>query len=672
VDLIEVEVTAQTVERPYEEVQMSQVNLPIKKVQQIPTLFGESDVLKAIQLLPGVQGGTEGTTGLYVRGGSSDQNLILLDGVPVYNASHALGIFSVFNGDAMKSVSLTKGGFPAKYGGRLSSVIDIRMKDGNDQQLRGQGSIGLLTSKLTLEGPLGSDKLTFLISGRRTYIDLIARPIIKSAADEGEEVDPSLYFYDLNGKLNYKINNKHRLYLSAYHGSDVFGFKFSDDDERFEAGTDWGNTITALRWNWLIQDNLFLNTTATYSNYGIDILASSEFTDVDPPESFSAIYNSGIRDFGLKLDFDYTPVNNHQMKFGVQATHHTYKPGAVQFDVFIGESTIDTVVGSTDLHTVELDAYVQDQFTLGNARINAGVHFSSFHGLDDESYNYYSVQPRIGIRYLVGDQRSIKLSYASMRQFINLLTSETLSFPTDLWVPSTSLIRPQDSWQVALGYSQRLGKQLDLSIESYYKKMSNVVAFRQGASFLTGVGSQWENNIVQGDGESYGIEALLEKKVGRLTGWIGYTLSWNFRQFPELNEGRRFPFRYDRRHDFSIVASYRLTDRIDINANWVYATGNAISLPERESLNLFTRSEIITEELNRNAYRMSNYHRADISFSFHKKKKRWERTWVIGAYNAYARPNPFFVRTARDEGREFFEEVSILPLLPYVSYQFKF
>jgi hypothetical protein len=681
VNLAEVVVTSDRGERIEQQTQMSRTEVPVAQIKRIPALLGEVDVLKALQLLPGVQSGGEGSTGLYVRGGSPDQNLVLLDGVPIYNVSHLLGIFSVFNADALRNVTLTKGGFPARFGGRLSSVLEINMKEGNLNKWEGEGSIGLISSKLTLSGPIQKGKTSILVSGRRTYADLIAKPIIKSTASStGSEVDLSLYFYDLNAKLQHKVNDNHRLFLSFYSGADVFGTEIKEDGDIFGGGTDWGNIVSAARWNWQISPKLFMNTTATLSKYEINIDALSD----DGEDRFSARYISGIYDFGGKVDLDYIPNPDHYVRFGAGWTNHTYRPGAINFKAeTLGETDLDTLIGSQVDYSNEFAAYVEDDFRLGALKINAGVHFSAFQ-VDDEFYT--SLQPRLGLRYLLKNDLSIKAGFSTMQQYINLLTSEALSLPTDLWVPSTGRVKPQQSWQLAGGVAKTFDDKYEVSVEAYYKQMKNVVSFKQGASFILGFEDTWEDKITQGDGEAYGLELFIQKKQGRFTGWLGYTLSWNWREFEELNSGNRFPFRYDRRHDLSLVGNYDLSDRVWVSGAFVYGTGNAVSLPtfgfssvNRPDVENYGGSfqEFSTEK---NSFRMSNYHRLDLSISFRKVKRRYTRTWVIGAYNAYWHKNPYFLTagdftTCDDSGcttERRVREISILPIIPSISYQFKF
>jgi hypothetical protein len=673
-------------ERIEERSQMSQMTVPVEQIKMAPVLLGETDVLKTLQLLPGVQSGGEGQTGLYVRGGSPDQNLVMLDGVPIYNTSHLLGIFSVFNADAVKNVTLTKGGFPARYGGRLSSILEINMKEGNLQEWHGEGAVGMISSRLTLEGPIKKDKTSILVSGRRTYADLLFRPIVALANQQSEEdVKIKLHFYDFNAKLQHKFNDKHRLYLSAYLGADVFFTDVTDDEDSFGGGIDWGNSISALRWNWQISNKLFANTTLTYSRFQIDVIAeqSSRYDD-GSEESFSANYFSGIEDWAGRIDFDYLPAPGHYIRFGGGVTNHTYRPGALNLDVAFDQERFDTLIGSQNEFSDELFIYVEDDMQLGKLKANVGLHGSGFK-VGDQFYT--SLQPRIGLNYLLPKDVALKASFATMAQFINLLTSESFSLPTDLWVPSTERIKPQESWQVAAGAAKTFGDGIEVSLEGYYKKMYNVISYKEGASFLFGLENDWQDKVTQGEGESYGAELFVQKKFGRTTGWLGYTLSWNYRQFDEINGGRRYPFRYDRRHDLSLVVNHDFNERISLSGAWVYGTGNAVTINTFEypinyfGSDFFSGFSAIQSGGERNAFRMTDYHRLDLSLRMTKQMKRHVRTWVFGVYNAYFHRNPYFILADRDlvqqpdgslEEQPVFREVSILPIIPSISYQFKF
>ena len=681
IELQEVTVVASKNEKIDRSTRMSTIEVPIEQIKKLPVLLGESDVMKALQLLPGVSAGTEGTSGIYVRGGSPDQNLILLDGVPVYNVSHIGGIFSTFNSDALKNVTLTKGGFPARFGGRLSSVLEINMKEGNLNQFHGEGGVGFISSRLSLEGPIVKDKASFMISGRRTYLDLISKPFI--TATDANISDFRMYFYDLNAKINWKINKKHRIYLSNYLGSDVFGFgykeTFSDFSSSVSSGIDWGNITSALRWNYAIRNNLFSNTSFTYSRFRFNL--NSEFQEKDQSSTFGfgARYFSGIEDYALKSDFDYSLNPNHSIKFGGQLIRHQYNPGALNFKVQETNNSLDTVLGNNKIISLESSLYCEDDMRFGNLGINAGVHISTF---NVQKKIFPSIQPRISGRYLLPYDYTVKASFATMTQFINLLSNEGVGLPTDLWVPSTARIKPQESWQAAMGIVKIFHEEYEASFEMFYKKMNNVISYKEGSSYLNPNGN-WEDKITQGKGDAYGSEFFIQKKKGRFNGWVGYTLSWNYRQFDEINNGKKYRFKYDRRHDFELVANYQLSKKWSVSGSWQFSTGAALTLPiikyfDPTNQGGWFDNYIININGSKNAYTLPSYHRMDLSFEYKKKHKTWESAWNFGAFNAYNRANPFFIISLSEYVSVLnkqvtkFKKISILPIIPNVSYSFKF
>ncbi|HZY79278.1 MAG TPA: TonB-dependent receptor plug domain-containing protein, partial [Cyclobacteriaceae bacterium] len=578
--LDEVVVAGSRTEEIQEMTQMSSVAIPIEQIKGLPALLGQVDVLKILQLMPGVKS-SEGSTGLYVRGGGPDQNLMLLDGVPVYNASHLFGFFSVFNADAINRVELIKGGFPARYGGRLSSVIDINMKDGNMKELHGEGSIDIIASKLTVEGPIKKDKTSFIVSVRRTYLDAITQAFVRV---ENPDARFGYFFYDFNTKFNHIINKRNRIYLSTYLGDDKVYVKDVSKQTyqkyRSEFGIRWGNIITAFRWNNVVGPRLFSNLTATYSRYRFKLYSEEETigtnpnTGVETTTRYYSEYFSGIRDWGLKLDYDFVPDPAHYIRYGAGAILHRFTPGAFTYNLAAGRP--DTTVGARKTDALETSIYVEDDIKMfENLKVNAGLHASAF---NVDSRWYHSVQPRISARYLITPVLSIKASYASMMQYIHLLTNAGLGLPTDLWVPSTGLVKPQRANQAALGLARNIKSDYEVSIEGYYKKMYNLIEYKEGASFLNTT-SDWQDKVaINGKGESYGSEVLLQKKKGKVTGWIGYTLSWTNRQFDELNNGKEFPYKYDRRHDVSIALTHEWNKRMDFSMAWVYGSGNAITL----------------------------------------------------------------------------------------------
>jgi hypothetical protein len=678
--LDEVKVTAERTERLSESARMSTMSVPVAQVKNIPSLLGEKDVMKVLQLMPGVQKGSEGSSGLYVRGGGPDQNLIILDDAIVYNASHLFGFFSLFNGDALKSIELTKGGFPARYGGRLSSVLEMNMKEGNKEEWHGEGGIGLISSRLTLEGPLAKNKSSILLSGRRTYADVILSPILKAT----EETDAGYYFYDLNAKVNYDFGRKNKLYLSGYFGKDKFHAKYSEGyDEK--ASLNWGNATATLRWNHLFSSKLFANTSAVFSDYRFGI--SYEMKDQVNNENYFAEYYSGIRDLSLKFDIDYLPSPSHWIKAGAVTIQHRFTPY-----VFI---EIDKPLNVNKKQKEQTDGlesgiYFEDTWKpFTNLKINGGVRFSHFLA-SREQYHFF--EPRLSAALNLGGDYAIKASYASMNQYIHMISNTGISLPTDLWVPTTDRVKPQQSRQVALGAVKDFSvPEMSVSVEGYYKKMNSVIGYKEGATFIqieeaaTGEGISWEDNVTSGQGWSYGLEFLVQKKEGRFNGWIGYTLSWTQMQFDSLNFGKKFYARYDRRHDISLVGTYRINDHITLSGTWVYGTGNAVTMPVSiysapEYADIYFNNDNqpfnVKEYGQKNNYRMAPYHRLDLGIQFHKEKKWGERIWEISVYNVYNRKNPFFydIEYHSAYGRSYtrLKQVSLFPVIPSFSYSFKF
>jgi hypothetical protein len=684
--LNEVLITADKVERQSESAKMSTVKLQVAQIKNVPSLLGEKDVLKVIQLMPGVQKGTEGTSGIYVRGGGPDQNLIILDDAIVYNASHLFGFFSLFNGDALKSVELTKGGFPARYGGRLSSVVEMNMKEGNKEEWHGEGGIGLISSRFTLEGPLKKNKSSILLSGRRTYADIILRPIIASL-DEGTT---GYFFYDLNAKINYDFGRKNKLYLSGYFGKDKFYIKYRSTGYKEDIGFQWGNATGTVRWNHLFSNKLFANASAIFSNYQFGIY--EKYMVPRENKNYYVEYYSGIRDFSFKYDIDYIPNTNHWIKAGALSIVHRFNPHAfVEFD---GQSNTD-IRDVTNIYGVESGLYIEDTWQpVQTLKFNGGLRYSHFLASKKQ---YHFIEPRISMAWRLKNDFAIKGSYAGMNQFIHMVSGTGISLPTDLWVPSTNRIRPQQSKQAALGLVKDIrNPEIAFSLEGYYKTMNHVIGYKEGATFLeldeasSGSANNWEDNVTAGRAWSYGIELLIQKKEGRFSGWVGYTLSWTQMQFDSLNFGNKFYARYDRRHDISVVGVYKLKDNITLSGTWVYGTGNAVTLAKSEYIapthELFTsppyqynpyyfhRTVMDYEE--KNNFRMKSYHRLDVGIQFHKVKKNGERTWEISVYNVYNRKNPFFyypeTKIENDKEYGILKQVSLFPILPSFTYSFKF
>ena len=715
--LQEITVLGQRSETGVKGSQMSAVEVPVTLIKNIPTLFGENDMIKALQLLPGVQSGTEGSAGLYVRGGGPDENLLLLDGVPLYNVNHMLGFFSVFNSDALKNVTLYKGSFPARFGGRLSSVVDVRMKDGDDKKIRGSVSIGLISSRVQLEGPIVKEKTTFNISARRTYIDIVTQPLIRAVAkSEGADgnTNAGYYFYDLNGKITHKFSDRDRLYFSAYWGDDALYAKVRtsysnsssfEEKDYTKLNWGWGNLVTALRWNHVVNSRLFMNTTASFTRYRSKLGLGAENIfirkDKKPPVTktteLNMTYNSGIHDWTMKMDFDYSPNVNHDIKFGTNYTYHTFRPDVTSVKYVDNQElahTVDTVVGSPNIYAHETMSYLEDNISIGRLlKVNLGIHFSSFHV---QRENYFSLQPRVGLRVLFTDDFSFKVGYANMSQYIHLLSNSTVSLPTDLWVPVTKNIKPMGSHQYSAGFFYTLAGIADFSVEGYYKTMDNLLEYKDGASFM-GISTNWENKVSMGRGVAYGIEFLAQRSFGNTTGWLGYTWAKSDRIFDRpgnvLNDGKPFPAKYDRRHDISATLTHKFSDRIDVSGSWVFSTGNAATFAFHDiSFAGFPNAvgysgyhpnfHIIPQVSSRNNFRYNNYHRMDLGVNFHKVTKRGNlRTWNISIYNVYNQWNPFFVYSEEDyinspsgtsERRVKLKQATLFPIIPSVSYILKF
>lgn len=684
------------VRRQAEEVLMSRVELNAAQIQNTPTLMGEKDVLKTLQLLPGVQSGSEGQSGIYVRGGGPDQNLILVDEATVYNASHLFGFFSLFNGDAVKSVTLTKGGFPARYGGRLSSVVDISLKEGDQSQYKSEVGIGLLSSRAVVEGPILKNKASFIISARRTYADVLARPLISIATEGGSF---GYYFYDLNAKFNYEINRKNRVYLSSYLGRDKFYMRLNDFIGNNSSSLGWGNATGSLRWNHQFSEKVFFNTALIVSDFDFSIRNEQEGSSYD----YLLAYSSRVKDVGIKFDADIGNWRNHRLKTGVQITRHIFTPSAVVYeDEFVPEENINS---SNNEKNLESGIYIEDQWRVTNRLdFNLGMRFSHF---TTGSTQYFRPEPRLNGRYMLTADQSIKIAFSQMNQYLHLLSNSGIGLPTDLWLPANDRVKPQRSTQLAIGYAHDFPeKGYSFSIESYYKQSKDILAYRPGASFvLEGIDAlfdpdantdfNWEDQVTTGRSDSYGIEFLLQKPKGRLNGWIGYTLAKIDMNFEELNFGKTFPARYDRRHDISVVGFFDWRkpsadkNGIKLNAVFVFGTGNAITVPQSEyrapiyqaipnlpspnqnSPNFF--NQIIAEDYGSlNSFRMASYHRLDVGIQFSKERKRGERTWELSIYNVYNRYNPWIITTDYSPNGTGLVQYSLFGIVPSVTYTYKF
>ena len=718
--LEEVTVTGhQSVSAP-ENVQMSAIEVPVTQILAIPAIGGEVDVMKAIQLLPGVQSGGEGSAGMYVRGGGPDENLVMLDGAPLYNINHALGMFSVFNADAIKNVTLYKGNFPARFGSRLSSVIDVWQKDGNNTFWHGGISVGLIASKINVEGPIFSKaqldslkagyspraRTTFNISARRTYFDLLTSPIIAAVAstEEGMSLWAGYYFYDINAKLSHTFSDKDRLSIGVYSGSDVEYLRMRQKDTYTGSNGEmqmgmryaWGNTLASIDWQHKIDHRLFLNTRVHYSGYRSRLSQSmSEKNLEETGGSFEQQmgYNSQINDVSVSSKLEYTPNQKHKVQAGVEYIYHHFQP-SIQNTMFFstGDSTassfnMDTTIGNKALHGHEVAAYIEDTWSpTGWFRLNYGARFSMY-GIRGKVYP--SVEPRIGMRFLVHKDVAIKASYSYMSQYVHLLSNSNLSLPSDMWVPVTYDVPPMRSMQVAAGISYNILGQVELSVEGYYKRSLNLIEYKEGASYV-GYSSDWQTKVSIGNGWSYGVEFLAQRKIGPVTGWIGYTWSRSMRQFDDINYGKPFHAKYDREHDLSITLQYQITPRIDIAGTWVYATGNRGTLVTQTYTDPFIGSTPIEYFSERNGYTLPDYHRLDLAANFHFPHKRsengkkgktdgyygkggWQRhaehKTNKSCYNVHCKMNPMFIAVNPYSGKMY--QISMFPIFPSIRSQFK-
>jgi hypothetical protein len=696
-EIEEVEINAKKTDN-VNSTKIGQIELDINQIKKLPAFLGEVDVLKIIQLLPGVSSVSEGGQGFYVRGGGPDQNLVLLDNAQVYNASHLFGFFSVFNSDAVKSVNLIKGSMPANYGGRLSSVLEVNMNEGNNKKFKVTGGLGLISSRLTLEGPIVKNKGSFIVSARRTYIDLFMKAFIKKSSSF---YGSSYFFYDLNAKLNYRLGPKDKIYLSGYYGKDLFNFGNKKED--FSVRMPWGNGIAALRWNHQFSSKLFMNTTATLTDY--------LFSFGSEQDQFKFELKSGIRDYGGKVELSYFPNTRHSIKMGADYLFHTFTPTSVS-------ASQDDVVFDTGLaqklFSHESGVYFQDEVDITSwLRVNAGIRVSMYqftgpftryykgvtgHTDSTKTYkkgeiikSYFGFEPRISARFLLKDKSSIKAGFTYNNQYVHLASLSAVSLPTDIWYPSTDKAHPQKGWQASLGYFRNFNNnKWETSVEVYYKKMQNVIEFKQGALPSDNVNDNTDNLLVYGTGWSYGAEFFIKRTFGKLTGWIGYTLAKSDRYFPDI-QATKYPAKYDRRHDLTLVGSYELNKHWTFGFSFIYASGNTLTLPNSW---YFNNQDLLFNYGPRNSTRMAPYHRLDLSATWYDKatktkidKKTGEKTEVakkfrqnvaFSIYNVYNRANPYFLyidnngSITSNDFKISVKQVSLFPILPSVTWNFEF
>lgn len=672
--LEEVIITAERKDENVTRTEMSSIRMDSKTVEKIPALMGEVDVLKALQLLPGVQSISEGSSGYSVRGGSAGQNLIQLDEATVYNASHLLGFFSVFNNDAIKDVKLYKGDIPAWSGGRLSSLLDIRMKEGNNKKLSGTGGIGTISSRLTFEGPLASEKTSFLLSGRRTYLDLF----LPFASNE-EVRENKLYFFDFNTKFNHRIDKNNRIFVSGYFGRDVF------KNDYFNMSL--GNSTFTTRWNHLFSEKLFSNFTFIYSKYDYNLGTPSG-------EANSFLWKSNLEDFSFKADFNLFANPQNTLKFGVASTYHTFEPGSAKG---IGEKSMFNEYKIPENHALEHAIYVSNEHkVIPILTLKYGLRYSIFQNIGkgtiynfDDNYNaidstvynagdifntYAGLEPRLGLNFMINEVSSIKASYALTRQYIHLAQNSTAGSPLDIWFPSTPNVEPQLANQYAVGYFRNFNENtMEASVELYYKTMNHSIDFKDHAQLL--LNRELEGELRFGEAWSYGAEFLFKVSEGRLNGWLGYTYSKTHRKFEDINTGKKYPAPYDKPHDISIVVNFKINNRNTVSANWVYSSGQPVTFPTGRAE---IGNTIIPIYSDRNAYRMEDYHRLDLSYTLKGKKKpgrSWQGEWNFSVYNAYGRKNPWTINFRQENDNPnitYAEKTYLFSFVPAITYDFKF
>jgi hypothetical protein len=671
--------------------EMSVVTIPISKVAAMPSLGGESDVLKSLQLMPGVQSGNEASSGLYVRGGSPDQNLMVIDDVPVYYVNHLGGFVSTFNSDAINSIKLVKGGFPAHYGSRLSSVVDIKMKEGNMKEFHGNAMIGMLASKIMIEGPIKKDTTSYMISLRRFMYDLITRPLTRATSFNGTSIGYN--FYDLNAKINHIISPKDRLYLSFYSGGDKILSRQKTQTDLNKMILEWGNILGSFRWNHLYSDRLFSNITLYSTRYRLANDFSSTFTRNNIKEKTSASYWSGIVDLSAKADFDYYVNQNYKIKFGGTSIFHHFNPNTTTYHSVENSAAVDTSFGSKKQNGFENAVYLENEISIGTRFFsNIGLRVTNY---QTTNRHYLSYEPRVLSTFMIAENTLLKASYSQMNQYIHLLTGSGPNMQNDVWVPVTDVVKPSLSKQFAFGLEKTFKNgEYEVSLEGYHKTMNNLITYKDGVATLSSA-SDWQTQVeTNGKGKSYGLEFLIQKTKGSATGWIAYTYSKTTRQFENKNNGRPYPFKYDRTHDISIVYLQKIKSNIQFSATWVYGTGNPFTLATGKFKMM---PEVINELINEsnylnygqvyndlNSYRMRAYHKLDVGINFNKTVKRGERTWSVNIYNLYNRQNPYYYfldtnyqfdqkgRIIPEATKTVLKQQSYFPIIPSFSYSLKF
>lgn len=696
--------------------QMGALEINQKTINATPVMFGEADIIKTLQLTPGVSSGTEGTAGMYVRGGNVDENLFLIDGNPVYQINHIGGIFSAFNAEAISGMDFFKSGFPSRYGGRLSSVVDVHTKEGNMKEYHGSATVGLISGNLNFEGPIVKDRTSFNISLRRTWLDVLSAPTLaivnKITKKDGVRTRARYAFHDLNLKVNHIFNDRSRMYFSLYNGNDVLkggssDFNTKGDDNYFNYDTDlslrWGNIMATAGWTYVFNNQLFGKVSGVFTRYHSRLKSTEHNTDgregdSDYYESFSEnITNTGITDVGLRTSFDYLPAPAHHIRFGGDYLMHRFRPEYNSSSAWIKDEEVSAEIGGEYANDLlwghEAGMFAEDDWSLCDAvRVNAGLRFSLF---NVQGKTYTGLEPRLSMRWLLGEDLSFKASYSRMNQYVHLISNSFISLPTDAWMPVTRKLKPLISDQVSAGFFYNLNKEYNFSVEGYYKTLDNLLEYRDGHTFTPSF-VNWEDKLTAGEGRSYGAEFMVRKETGRTTGWVGYGLSWSDRQFDELNLGKRYPSRFDNRHKLNIVVMHKLSPKVELSAAWSYASGNhvTLSLENYEELGHIGRHNYqggypysgsygtIDYFDGRNNYQLPAYHRLDLGLKIYRPKKKGRMgIWTISIYNVYSRMNPFMItksdkKVVNPEGSykyvPAFRTIGIMPIIPSVSYTYKF
>lgn len=695
--------------------QMGALEINQQTIRSTPVMFGEADIIKTLQLTPGVSAGTEGTAGMYVRGGNVDENLFLIDGNPVYQINHIGGIFSAFNPEAISGMDFFKSGFPSRYGGRLSSVVDVHTKEGNMKEYHGSASIGLISGNLNFEGPIIKDRTSFNIGLRRTWLDVLSAPAVaianKITKKDGTRLRARYAFHDLNLKVNHIFNDRSRMYLSLYNGNDVLkggstDFPDQDSDNNYNYDSDvslrWGNIMATAGWTYVFNNRLFGKVSGVFTRYHSrlrntehDVVGNEG--DEDYSDSFRENEtNTGITDFGLRTSFDYLPASAHHIRFGGDYLVHRFHPEYNRSVAYEKNEETSVEIGQEFANDLlwghEVGVYAEDDWTLSSAvRLNAGLRFSLF---NVQGKTYTGLEPRVSLRWLLDDNLSFKASYSRMNQYVHLISNSFISLPTDAWMPVTRKLKPLISDQVSAGFYYNLNKEYNFSVEGYYKTLDNLLEYRDGHTFTPSF-VNWEDKLTAGEGRSYGAEFMVRKETGRTTGWVGYGLSWSDRQFDELNQGARYPARFDNRHKLNIVVMHKISPKVELSAAWSYASGNHVTLslenyyengtgsPTNNDNHYMDASESIDYYEGRNNYQLPAYHRLDLGIKIYRPKKKGRMgIWTVSIYNVYSRMNPFMIyksdKTVPDPGSSYgknvpvFKTIGIMPIIPSISYTYKF